>query len=126
MAKAETGEAQDGAECPPSISCGVKPRVSRALCRAIPQRDLKMALRWVSVSGPATSERGSVLESTMVVWKGGAMAAMMARRGSVERSAVGMVRVARAERDVGSVPVMVCVLCVFGLCVVVVVVCSVE
>lgn len=57
------------------------------------------------------SDRDSFFFFVMVtmVWYGGEMVATSARRGSADRAAVGMVRVASAERGDTSAPVMVTV-----------------
>ena len=66
-----------------------------------------MALRWVRVSGPDIKVRGSFFLTVTVVWKGGDIATIRERSGSEERSWGDRVRVAKAEREEGSLPVMV-------------------
>lgn len=57
MAIAELGlaPAKLVAECPPRKHSGEDPIVSRALCSANPQRERKMALRWVSVDAESAA-----------------------------------------------------------------------
>ena len=89
MTNADVGlaPAKELAECPPKNKAGEEPKVSRALCKAMPHKERKMALRWVMVSGPVMRERGSsfFLEMLTVVWKGGAIARISARNGSEVR-----------------------------------------
>jgi hypothetical protein len=71
MAIADSGlaPANEEAECPPKNKMGYEePKLSNELCSAIPQRERRMALRWVMVSGPVWRERGSFLEMETVVW----------------------------------------------------------
>ena len=59
------------------------------------------------VSGPDIKVRGSFFLTVTVVWKGGDIATIRERSGSEERSWGDRVRVAKAEREEGSLPVMV-------------------
>lgn len=74
-----------------------------------------MALRWVMVSGPVTRVRASFFLMVTVVWYGGAIAAMRAKRGSADSAWGERVSVAKAEREEGSFPVMVVAIIVFLL-----------
>jgi len=75
MAIAEVGlaPAKLVAECPPRKHSGDEPMVSRALCNPNPQRERKMALRWVitdaELSAPMERDKSEpFLMMVTLVW----------------------------------------------------------